>query len=116
MFTAIRIRSRLTRSRGSFLAVCAVLLVCLLVVIAHGKPAGHDMDGVSAPPDAVSICLAILQTGSLAILAAHLFTLKRRARAPIFLSPSISLRPAPLADRLGFRIRAGPAVLQVFRN
>lgn len=116
VFTAIRIRSRLSRSRGSFLALGLILFICLLIAIAHGKPTGHDMDGMSGAPDAISICLAILQTGSLAVLIAHLVTIKRRGRAPLALSPSVALHPVRLADRLGFRIRAGPPVLQVFRN
>lgn len=93
-----------------------IVLICLLVAIAHGKPAAHDMDGPGGTPDAISLCLAILQTGSLAILAAHLFTLNRRGPAPLALSPSVFFRSTRLAGDLGHRIRAGPAVLQVFRR
>lgn len=96
-----------------------ILLVCMVVVVAHSDPGGHDMGGMegadSAMSDAMSICLAVLGVGSLMVIGGVIIS--RRRRFPSFPTDARTVFTRPVAVRLpGFRARAGPSVLQVFRN
>lgn len=74
---------------------------------------GKSGDGMASM---VSICLGILQVGGLALAGAISLFRRRQIRSPRTVGVPQSPVATLLTDHLGFRIRAGPSVLQVFRR
>lgn len=111
-------RRFLVKSRNSLAGGMAVLLVGLVVVMAHSGLKAHDTgDHHAGMPEAVSMCLGIVQVGGGLLIVALLGAVRRRT--PRFTGSSPTLHPVvlPLAERVsGNRIREGPAAQQVFRN
>ncbi len=111
-------RRFLVKSRNSLGGGIAVLLVGLVVVMAHSGLKAHDTgDHPAGMPEAVSMCLGIVQMGGGLLIVALLGAIRRGT--PRFADLGPALRPVvPLfAERVpGNRIREGPAAQQVFRN
>jgi len=109
----IRLREATERHARHGAGLAAVVLVALVLLLAHSAPSGHEMPEGEIGT-AMGICLAVLQSGGVALIGLGLLSAIRRARpsfapdrlpsAPVFRTPP----PAPALPR------AGPAELQVF--
>lgn len=112
------IRQRIQGDRHSLALILVVPIACLALVLAHSGPSAHDMNGGDGGNmgAAVSMCLGILQVAGVAV-AGVLAYFRRRPHRPVrAVGAPTFLRRATSTDNLGFRIRAGPSVLQVFRH
>ncbi len=107
MPVVIRLRALIKRRphRGMFVALLAAL--CMLLAWEHGGFAEDHMG------EAVSICLAVVESAAILVAGGATLRRARRPRPPRRLAPRAPLLSAPLPSTPA-RARAGPASLQVF--
>lgn len=105
----VALNSLLRHQRRRLVAVAAVLCLAGAVVAAHSALAGDHMGD-----DGVAMCLAVIETGAVVLLAAKAAGSLAARRQPVVLPAPNLPDPAAPATPVPKLARAGPADFQVF--
>ena len=108
----IALRSGIERHAARSLIVCGLGCLAMLVIWAHSGLASHDKDGEIGVGMALTVCVAVVESGIAGGARPPAMRRQRRERLVYRVKPPVALEI--VRATLAPPSRAGPVALQVF--